>query len=218
MVTTVASPQGRVEHTGLEAVLRGTVVDSTRGGKPLAGAALWLGGTPRLKADEAGRFEIRGPFDGEYGVSFWHPRLDSLGISADEQRVTLTRGSAQRLTLFVPPESVVVRRFCPHGLAPGKHVIVGLVRDSTAAPVPRARVEVRLVGSKSRETGNVNEDGRYIICNVPPGAVIVSAEGRGASGDVLIEFRENQVWVEGKPAAGATGQVWRQDILVKPPE
>jgi hypothetical protein len=216
LVTTVESPQGGIEHAGLETILQGTVVDSTRGGRPLPGAALWLAGTRRSPTDEAGQFEIRGPFDGEYDVSFWHPRLDSLGITADEQRVTLTRGSVQSLTLFVPPESVVVRRLCRKGLGPGNHVIVGLVHDSTMAPVPRARVELRLAGSILRQGGNASEDGRYIICNVPPAAVIVSANGRGASGDVLIEFRENQVWVEGKPAAGATGLVWRQDILVKP--
>jgi hypothetical protein len=218
MVTTVESPQGSVEHAGLEAILRGTVVDSSRGGKPLSSATVWLAGAPRLQADEAGRFEIRGPFDGEYGVSFVHPRLDSLGINTDEQRVTLTRGSAQTLTLFIPSESVVVRRLCRKGLGPGNHVIVGLVHDSTGAPVPRARVEVRLPGSKSRQAGNASGDGRYIICNVPSGAVIVSAEGRGASGDVLIEFRENQVWVEGKLAARDTGPVWRQDVLVMPME
>lgn len=218
MVTTVESPQGRVEHAGFEAVLRGTVVDSSRGGKLLPGATVWLAGAPRSQADEAGRFEIRGPFDGEYDVSFRHPRLDSLGINADEQRVTLTQGSVRSLTLFVPPESMVVHRLCRKGLSPGNHIIVGLVHDSGAAPVPRARVEVRLAGSRSRQAGNANEAGRYVICNLPTGALIVSAEGGGASGDVLIEFRKGEVWVEGKRAAEAPGLVWRQDILVKPRE
>jgi hypothetical protein len=216
LVTTVESARGRVEHAGLEAVLRGTVLDSTRGGIPLSGATLWLAGDWRTPTDQAGRFEIRGPFDGEYRLSFWHPRLDSLGINADEQPVTLTRGSAQSLTLSVPPERVVVRRLCPHGLAPGGHVLVGWVRDSTLAPVPRAQVQVRPAGSVSRQTGTASRDGQFIICNALPGAVFVSAEGRGLSGTVAILFWEGQVWVDGHLATWEAGRVWRQDILVKP--
>jgi hypothetical protein len=218
LVRGVESAGGRIEHTGLEAVLRGKVVDSTRGGAPLAGAVLWLAGDWREPADEAGRFEIRGPFDGEYGVSFWHPRLDSLGISADELQMWLTRGSVQRLTLSVPPESVVVRRLCPDGVSPGYHVIVGWVRDSALAPVPRAHVEARVPGSRSAQGGTANRQGKFIMCHAPPGAVVVSAERGGATGEVAIEFAEHEVWVDGNLVAGETGRVWRQDIVVRRPQ
>ena len=216
MVTAVESPQGTVEHAALEAVLRGTVVDSTRGGTPLSGAALWLAGDWREQADEAGRFEIRGPFDGEYGVSFWHPRLDSLGIEADEQQVTLTRGSVQSLTLFVPPESVVVRRLCPDGLDPGQRVIVGAVYDSTRAAVPRARLSVQIASEAAKGAGRTGGSGRFVICGVPTGPLTLSASAGILTADVRLDFEEGGVLVGGSRRYDMSGRVWRQDLTLRP--
>ncbi len=215
MVTAILSPAGAVQYWGRKAILEGTVVDSSRGEHPLSGAVVSLVGTKRLVlADEGGRFEITGPFDAVYGVSFQHPRLDSLGISADQQRVTLARGVRQTLTLFVPPESVVVRRLCPKGLRPDHHVIVGVVRDSTFAPVPHAQVDARLGAGEAERAARADSAGRFVICNVPAEPLTLSAASGGASSAVVVEFKEGGVWADGTQFHAVTGRVWKQDILL----
>jgi hypothetical protein len=210
-VTLIESSSKAVEYVGSLALLEGAVVDSSRGGTPLPGAVVWLVGSSRqVRADEHGGFAIRGPFDGEYGVSFHHSRLDSLGIGAPEQRVTLSRGVRQFLPLFVPPEAEVLRRLCPD-LRPDGLVVVGVVRDSSFNAVPRARIHVRLATVELR--ARADSAGRFVICDAPAGPLTVSAEeppeGRGA---VVLEFKDGGVWVNGTQFHRLTGRVWKQDI------
>lgn len=213
MVTRIESPSGTVEYSGTRAMLEGTVVDSSRGGAPLLGAVVYLvGGNRRALTNDGGRFAIGGPFDGEYGVSFHHSRLDSLGINATEQRVTLARRVRRTLTLSVPPETAVIRRLCPDGLPPGTQVIVGVVRDSTNATVPRARVTVRLAATQEVQAARADSAGQFVICEVPAGRLTLSATGPATAGAVVLEFTEGGVWVDEKQFHPMTGRVWKQDV------
>jgi hypothetical protein len=210
-VTLIEAPSGAPEYAQPLAMLEGTVVDSSRGGAPLPGALVYLiGADRRVLADERGRFAVSGPFDGEYSVSFHHPRLDSLGIGASERSVNLPRGVGRRLTLFVPPESEVLRRLCPD-LHADRLIVVGVVRDVTSSAVPRARIHVRLIDVEMR--ARADSAGRFVLCDVPPGRLTLSAEeppdGRGA---VVLEFKDGGVWVDGRQFHLITGRVWKRDI------
>lgn len=95
------------------ATLAGSVFDETTG-TPLGGATVSLAGTSyRAIADPAGRFAIAGTMDGEYGVTFHHPRLDSLAYTPDPVAVLLRPGRAETVRLTVPAESAIVRTLCP---------------------------------------------------------------------------------------------------------
>lgn len=105
-VVEVLSPEGaRVSGTS-KAVLSGVVFDSARSA-PLAGATVFVSGTQYSAAtDERGRFRIEGFLDGEYSVSFMHPRLDSLGTRAPLRAVSLRAGEESVADLAVPPRGV----------------------------------------------------------------------------------------------------------------
>ena len=70
--------------------LAGLVFDSTAM-TPLVGARVAVMGTSAIgTTDENGRFLLRDVPVGEYWVSFFHPRLQELGVSAPPRQVELT--------------------------------------------------------------------------------------------------------------------------------
>jgi hypothetical protein len=214
-VIEVTSSASTVEYAGVEAVLRGTVVDSSRGGQPLAGAVVWLVPTAgQALSDDSGRFEIAGPFDGGYRVSFRHPRLDSLGIEAEQHGIALARGVPQSLTLSVPPESVVLHRLCPDGLGLDQRVLVGFARDSTGATIPHAQLSVLLSGVL-KGAGRADDTGRFIVCGVPGTSLTFSASAGAAAASVRLEFEPGGVVVDGLRRYLMTDRIWRQDLLLR---
>lgn len=217
-VTAISSPAGDVEYNGIRAVLRGVVVDSSDDNRALPGAIVSLMATAKqVVSDDSGRFEIAGPFDGLYRVSFQHPRLDSLGIEADPQPVTLTRGVTETVTLFVPPESLVVRRLCPDGLSPGRRVIVGVVRDSAFAFVPHAQLSLQETSGDVMGAGRADQAGRFVICDVPAGPLTFSASTGSQTAAVRLEFKSGAVLVDGSRLYRLKGRVWRQDTALRSP-
>ncbi len=217
-----------VVYSALDAILEGTVVDSSRGGMPLPGAVVFLEGVQReVTADEQGRFQMAARLDGEYAVSFRHVRLDSLGFTPDAAPVRLARGERAGVTLAVPPEPVVTARLCPGGLEEGKRVIVGKVhRPGATRPVPG--VEVRadwqsvrggrgvLSGSDFRVTATTDSSGAYVICGIPvEERVRVWAVGvAGPATAVDLDFNETGVWINQKQYRSLPGRLWTQDLEV----
>ena len=217
IVTMIQSAGGAVEYRAAPAVLDGRVIDASRGGSPLSEAIVSIAGTDhQAVSDELGRFGIAGPFAGDYGVSFRHPRLDSLGITADEQRVILAHGVRQTVTLVVPPESVVVRRLCHDDPRPDRRVIVGVVRDSTLAPVPHARIDVQVPGREPQRAGRANEAGRFVLCEVPAMQLtVVATDTEARRGQVVLAFQEGGVLVDGRQFHRLPGRIWIHDIQLR---
>ena len=226
-VRAIRSARGELEYSARQAYLDGTVVDSFSFGRPLAAATVSLVGTPyKTQTDSLGRFELAGPIEGTFGLSFSHPRLDSLGVHLTPERVTLQRGKHTRAELVLPSESRVTATLCPDGLPDSERVIVGTVRDEQSnAPVPGAVVEaswesVQQIGgglTVQPLTVRVTADsaGGYAICNVPPKRVALHATAGGAtSRTTVLSFTVDGVWIDQQEFKSAYGQVWTEILTI----
>src|SRR5690348_14827371 len=92
--STVAPTDTATAPVGDTVVVSGFVLDSLRE-LPLAGATVLISNTTFTGiTDPSGRFRIvtHGLPDGVYQVGFFHPTLDSLGISPPTQPVMIGRG------------------------------------------------------------------------------------------------------------------------------
>ena len=227
-VVTITAAPGDVLFSALDAILEGTVVDSSRGGLPLAGATVFLVGTQReVTADARGQFQLAARMDGEYGISFRHPRLDSLPVAPETVKVRLARGSRAGVALSVPPEPVVLARLCPAGLAEGERIIVGRVYQvGTTTPVPAVEVQAtwQSVGSAAplwttrrfEPTSTTDTGGFYGFCGVPQ-EERVTLRVLGASGpsaQVVLDFSEAGVWVDEKLYRSLPGRIWTQHFQI----
>ena len=164
------------------AVIVGTVFDSTRG-VPMRGATVNLAGTRHtVVTDESGAFSIEAPLNGEFQLSFRHPRLDSITYRPPNRDVRLTRGEELAITLATPPLRKILDSFCS-GFKPGtnRRMIVGVVTDEmSGVGVPDATVnahwqevtvsvdrrEIRAVRGKE-DRSNTNDHGAYVLCDLP---------------------------------------------------
>jgi hypothetical protein len=223
-VLSISSASGTVVYSAEESMLEGNVVDSSRGGLPLPKAVVFLAATGReVTADDRGLFQLTASVEGGYGVSFRHPRLDSLGVTVAPRMVQLVRGARATVTLAVPPESSIVAELCPVAPRPGERVVVGVVRDFLGAVVPNAQVRAAwqlvggggglLVAQKHEAAGTADGTGRFVLCGVPSGRVtMVAAGGEARSRDVVLQFSESGVWIEEKQYRSLPGRIWKQDL------
>ena len=153
------------------AALRGEVFDSTSMA-PLAGARVAVIGTNAVgETDETGRFELDGIPAGSHWVSFFHDRLQVLGVSPPSRQVTFGSGEAVDVLLSVPSEETLLAGWClAEQPAPGYSAVAGVVTDSlTGVPMPRAivRAEVisRLPGYQPVEV-RADDSGYFRMCSV----------------------------------------------------
>jgi hypothetical protein len=173
-------------------VINGFVLDSMSN-LPLSGATVVMVGTTHQATTDAGgrfHFVLDTVPDGVYTLGFFHPTLDSLGITPPTQRVEARRGSPVFVQLAVPSMRTILRFVCPDStVAAGNGVVMGVVRDAaTDAPLASARVVVMWTGL-SFSTGEAlkvpkavsaltSQDGSYKACGVPTGGS-VSAQAHG---------------------------------------
>lgn len=220
------------------ATLSGTVFDETRS-VPLAGAKLQLTGTPyTATTDAAGRFTLTGTMEGEYEVTFTHPRLDSLGYSPEPVSVPLRPGDVAGVRLTIPPERVIVTQLCPDtAAAADSYVLHGTVRDRvTRSPVSGAQVRVSwqevkgwtagmpiavqgrlrpfILGERGATVGT-DSLGRYLVCGVPSGrrVTVTAAQGRVGQTASLVFENNDGVWV-GDAWTPHAGRIWQQDLTL----
>ena len=156
-------------------LLRGTVFDSTTM-SPLPGARVVVMGTSAMGTSEAdGSFELDDVPAGEHWVSFFHPRLQALGVSAPSRQVSFSDNRAVRVELAVPSERTLLMGWCLSEQSRGDRVaIAGIVTDSlTGVAMPRAIVTAELVDPRFGDppTVEVRTDnaGYYRMCSVPAG-------------------------------------------------
>ncbi len=117
------------------ATLTGTVRDTTRG-TPLGGARVFISGTAHSAvADAEGRFRIEGVPEGKYVLSFGHPRLDSLEVTAPTHQVDVG-------TDAVPPLALAVGTPRPLG-RPGGSVAAAMETPGAALRLERVSVRAR---------------------------------------------------------------------------
>lgn len=177
---------GAAQETG---IVSGTVFDSTAM-VPLSGARVAVLGTSLMvEADGDGRFVLEGVETGLRPVTFFHPRLQELGISASSIQVDVTPGSRQAVALAIPSEATLLRAWCAVEVqGTGFTPATGIVRDSiTGVPLPRATVTFSEVGTDGYVfqtfTARTDESGAYRVCDLPAATELrmVAIFGRNAS-------------------------------------
>ena len=164
----------------LRAALTGTVYDSVHRA-PLANASVVLAHTTlAAQTDRAGRYRFDSLRAGNYTVTFFHPFLDSLGVSAPTRIVDLLPDGTTTADLAVPTTIAIVEAVCGTA-APGASatLALGVVRDAdSGAPIPSATVMFGWVEYTYRKkvgierairSANVITDsaGSYRYCGVP---------------------------------------------------
>lgn len=210
---------------GDSVVVTGFVLDSLRE-LPLAGATVLITNTTFTgTTDPSGRFRIvaHGLPDGMYQVGFFHPTLDSLGISPPTQPVVIGHGKASFVQLYVPSAQTVVASVCPDSSrTASRGLVMGVVRDaSTEKPLSGARVVLMWTGVSvagnsvlkvPQATSVLTDDmGTFRACGVPT-QIVVRLQARtsgGASGWIEVSVPPNglalrDVLLGERPAAVAS--------------
>jgi hypothetical protein len=127
--------------------VEGVVFDSTAMAV-LSGARVAVVGTSVMgESGEDGRFRLEDVPVGDHPVTFFHPRLQELGISASGAQVEVMRGTVSTVELAVPSDATILRAWCAAETSgPGYAPVAGFVRDSlTGVALPRAQVTVAVL-------------------------------------------------------------------------
>lgn len=171
---------------------------------PLAGATVQLVSSRDRASfartaisDSLGRYTIGGVPSGQYVAGFFHPVLDSLGVSVPAREVRVDRTDV-RADLAIPSPKVLRAAICgPAEPDESGAVMVGVVRDARdRAPVEGATVsaewvelEVNREGitrSVPRVAATTKANGWFALCDVPAEGTIAILASRGAdSTDVI---------------------------------
>ena len=182
----------RAQATG---VVEGVVFDSTAMAV-LPGARVAVVGTSAMtEAGEDGRFRLEGIPPGGHPVTFYHPRLQELGISAPGARVEVSAGQVARVDLAVPSNATILRAWCAAETGGvGYTPVAGVVRDSlTGVVLPRAQVTVAVLDLTGRIEqsvgGRTDDEGYYRVCRVPESRTVrvVASFGSNGSAPAVLE-------------------------------
>jgi len=197
MVTSrAAAQQGTARLTGV-------VFDSTAM-QPLPGARVAVLGTSVMgDADGSGHFDLAGVPAGSYWVSFFHPRLQALGVSAPSRQVTFQDGRTEDVVLAVPSDRTLLMGWCmAEQTGPSSGALAGMVVDSlTGVPLPgavvRAQLASRRPGDPSPVETRTDDAGYYRLCTVPAGRTVeVQAhfgQSAGRTAEVVVESRGAEI-------------------------
>ena len=194
----------------------GTVHDSLATRGPLEGARVILDGLPTdAVTDRRGRFEFRDVPAGTYVISFFHPLLDSLRLSAPAYRFDVPARGRGDVALAVPGFARVSNYLCGAPQDTTTTLVLGRVRRAEdGAPLAGAEAraawyEYSLGGGERLErvdravTARSDSAGEFVLCGVPNDievAVQVLAEGQ-ESGPLDLTRRSAIVPMEVRVAA-----------------
>src|SRR2546426_11142456 len=185
------------------AVLRGVVYDSLITSAPLEGAEIWIETTNRMaRSDAAGRFALMELAPGRYVLTFYHPILDSAGVSVPPVVVDIVAGDSNSVALATPSPAQAHHLLCPQDPLRQAGSVVGVVHNAAdGKPMPAATVSAhwtsydigggagvrsaqRTVEAKSDASGHV------LLCGLPLDVALVirgQAEG-GSVGMVIVDL------------------------------
>jgi hypothetical protein len=234
-VLTITDRAGTLVYEAELAELVGVVLDSMDGQpNTLAGAVAQIPGTWFADTtDQSGRFLLRVPLDGEYPVSFRHPRTDSLGFAPPAARVTLARGQTATTSLAMPPLGDILANLCPDRPPTAySWVLVGAVQDSsTGGPAPGIPVVARwqhitprLDVFNRQATAETDGAGSYALCGLEIGrpAIVYAVSSNGRSEVLRVSYEAGGVEVGGVAVDAKTEyhptsrKIWRRDLTLRP--
>jgi hypothetical protein len=200
--------------------LTGRVVDSLAG-IPLAGALVQLVPDETLgttviavRTADDGTFAVSVAVPGPYRIGFFHPRLDSLGLTAPVRLVRLRGARRTRIDLAIPAAPRLRATIC--GPAPrqrqrprradGGGVLVGTARQAPDG-APRAGisvaaewVELELNGAvrRVRLVATTSANGWFALCDVPATGTfaVEAADGRTRTDRVTVALPTTPILVQ----------------------
>lgn len=218
-VVEILGPSGQT-FAVREGRIQGIVYDSTRS-RPLAGAEVALMGTAAVTATrDDGAFELAGVPEGEYTLTFFHPRLDTLGLILPGTDVSVRADEVTRTLAAVPSLGTLVSVLCPGAQSRGTGAVTGTVRDDRGYPVAGAAISATWTGgwtgdartvlqTTMREGSTLSEpDGRYRLCGIPLDEIVelTAAAPDGPTGRLRIPARSDAVFVSDVRIRGATAR------------
>lgn len=186
---------------GAQGRITGTVFDSLLSNGPLAQATVLVVGTNLSRVTDArGRFQIDSVPAGRLQLTFFHSRLDSIGVGAGSWEIEVAAGTETRANLSTPSGTTMRRTLCPELVDSGtRGVLMGRVREvDQHTPLAGARVSsswMEVLFSQAGPTSEKHEvsvasvsSGAFALCGVPLDVpVFVRASiGDQASGPVEI--------------------------------
>ena len=180
-------------------VLRGVVYDSLITSAPLEGAEVWIESTNRMaKSDAQGHFLLNALAPGRYTLTFYHPILDSAGISAPPVTVDVVAGDSGSIALATPGPSRVHHLFCPQDPLRRTGVVIGVVRNAAdGQPLPSVTISAhwttydigeRTVRAAPRAVeATADASGHILLCGVPTDvAVVIRGRTQGAAAGLAV--------------------------------
>ena len=185
-----------VQQEGAAAVVTGMVFDSTEM-TALSGARVAVLGTSAVgEADKTGRFRLDAVPPGSWWLSFFHPRLQALGVSAPSKQIVVRESGVVAADLAIPSEQTLLMGWCmAEQPGPGFAALAGVVADSiTGVPMPRAIVRAQVADRSGAKMDPTNDRA------VGSAHVLVA---RGAPVHAPGSLRDEQWPHAGDPYAGA---------------
>lgn len=193
-------------RSAVRSSVSGVVFDSLAG-RPLAGAIVQLVNADSVSAapltstsDSAGRYVLTDVHAGHWLLGFVHPMVDSLGVEAPSQPLSLDGRSPARNDLFIPSAVTLRTALCgAAAVADSDALIIGFARHARtrfavdSATVTAQWVELLLgMGTVNRRlakrTVGTPESGWFAICGAPAGGMILLSAVHGADTSASLEL------------------------------
>ncbi len=177
----------------------GTAYDSLAA-RPLAGALVLTPDGRAAVVDGDGRWVLDSLPVGRVRLTLAHPALDSLGLYAEGDTVTVTAGGDAVVPLATPSFARVARRLCPRGVADDAGIVFGVLADGAGTLFEGGRVRatwtdlggaVAALAGARRDGAAVptlearsDARGSYALCGVPleQGTLVQGLTDRGGTG------------------------------------
>jgi hypothetical protein len=142
-------------------------------------------------SDSGGRFVFASVPDGRYAIGFFHPLLDSVGVTAPLRAVHVAGQQPERIDLSIPGPARVRSAICRSlSRSDSGAIVMGVVRDwRSGAPVSGAHVTADwmeisftprgIVRSQPRRSATTGENGWFALCDVPGAGTVSVTANRG---------------------------------------
>ena len=181
------------------AVLRGVVYDSLITSAPLEGAEIWIETTNRMaRSDAAGRFALMELAPGRYVLTFYHPILDSAGVSVPPVVVDVVAGDSNSVALATPSPAQAHHLLCPQDPLRRTGSVVGVVHNAAdGKPVAAATIsahwtaydieQAAVRGAPRSVQAKSDASGHALLCGVPTDvAIVIRGRSEGGSAGMLV--------------------------------
>jgi len=188
---------GRVTGVGSEAAgagyladgvtVQGIVYDSLVG-RPLDDARVSVvGSRVSTRTDQDGRFTLSDVPPGESSITVHHADLARLGLPSPVLPVTANDGDSELLRITIPSFGTVAELLCGRPRDEVRSILTGTVFEiEDGSPATSTAILARWLAPPNAEgepraslyvEGTSGSDGRYVLCDLPPGSPVTLAVG-----------------------------------------